>query len=793
MPKQLMATPEAPGESLETLLSVVPITLFRAVGGGSDDAGWRLVFVSQNVGSLFGYDLDEVMAPGWWLRVVHPDVIENLGEWWNELLGKSPVSREYQVRHSDGSWRWVHDQVRLLRAGDAGFEIVGSWMDVTEQRQAQSAVEEELRNSEERYRDLFENANDVIYTQDLSGTFTSMNRAITRVAGYEPNELIGRSVVEFVDPEGFVSSNANHERKLAGDASSTTYEIDIIARDGSRVPVEVSNRLIYREGVPIGVTGIARDISERRRAEQVRLEGERTVKLLRDVAVASNDFETLEEAFQFALDALCEHLGWPIGHVYALQEGALVSTGVWRAGEGKGFEDFFRVSERDMELGEGVAGQVLGSGRPRWIPDVTSDPAFLRSDAARAAGLHAMLGVPILVGPDPVAMIELFSDRIVQPDEQTMELVEQVGLQLGRAVERIRAEGALSESTRRLRAMFENASDAITLVGDDATFVEINPGAVALTGYAPDELAGRPIAMVCAPEVAAGFEHLWSGFLESGILEGDFAVLRKDGSVAEAELRAVANIVPGLHLAILRDVSDRRLAERDREQTVRDLERAMRERSRLLSRIVKAQEEERQRIAGDIHDDSIQVMTAVGLRLQTFGRQLEGAAHRQLLGRLEETVSLSIARLRQLLFELHPPALHRDGLVAAIRMYVDQMTEEGSPEFSVRDGLAREPVQELRTLIYRIAQEALTNIRKHARASRVTIEITNQGDGTLLLIEDDGVGFHPHSHDDAPLRHLGLVSMTERAESAGGWCRIGSDPGAGTRIDVWVPDSGAGR
>jgi PAS domain S-box-containing protein len=145
-----------------------------------------------------------------------------------------------------------------------------------------TSAEEALRESEARYRDLFENANDIIYTHDLEGRITSVNRRAEKIFGYTREEVLGRSAAEWVPPEYHQTMQEALRRKLAGEATPTVYELEIICKDGRRVPVEVSSRLILRDGKPVGVQGIARDISERKRAEQVQRESEERFRQLAD-------------------------------------------------------------------------------------------------------------------------------------------------------------------------------------------------------------------------------------------------------------------------------------------------------------------------------------------------------------------------------------------------------------------------------------------------------------------------------------------------------------------------------
>ena len=208
------------------------------------------------------------------------------------------------------------------------------------------------------------------------------------------------------------------------------------------------------------------------------------------------------------------------------------------------------------------------------------------------------------------------------------------------------------------------------------------------------------------------------------------------------------------------------------------------ERRRLLLRLEQAQDEERRRIAADIHDDSIQVMTAADLQVQELAGRLEDPELRAQAERLRDTLRDAVQRLRHLLFELRPPSLDRGGLVSALRSYTSAL--EG-PEVAVEDALASEPAPDVRAVAFRIAQEAITNARKHARASRVTVTVVSEERGLRLQVTDDGEGFDVAIVDDPDPGHIGLAAMIERAELAGGWLRIDSLQGRGTSVDAWLP------
>src|SRR5258708_7194953 len=167
----------------------------------------------------------------------------------------------WKHRKKDGSLIDVEvNWQKLDFAGRPAYMVMAN--DITEQKQAEIA----MRESEERYRELFQNANDIIYTIDLAGNFTSLNQTGERLTGYTQAEALGLNIAEVVVPEQLDFVRQNLARKIESSDTSSVYETEIITKSGQRMPLELSSRLIYQSGKPVGVQGIARDISARQEA-----------------------------------------------------------------------------------------------------------------------------------------------------------------------------------------------------------------------------------------------------------------------------------------------------------------------------------------------------------------------------------------------------------------------------------------------------------------------------------------------------------------------------------------------
>jgi PAS domain S-box-containing protein len=343
------------------------------------------------------------------------------------------------------------------------------------------------------------------------------------------------------------------------------------------------------------------------------------------------------------------------------------------------------------------------------------------------------------------------------------------------------ADSSAGRREPRFGRLLEAASDAIVVLDESTSITYANRQAEVLFEYDTGELVGGKMQSLIPERFGEEAPDPWTWPASPQLqLNGR----RKDGSSFPVEIWPCTFATDeGRSVAVFLRAATARLA-------TADLQQHLAERRRLVARVVRASEEERARIAADIHDDTVQAMTAVGLRLGLLRRRLGETPNLEAIDDLEESVRSSISRLRNLIFELRPPELDREGLAAAVRNRLHQLSEEHGIAFELEAELQREPEPETRTIAYRIVQEALTNMRKHADASRVKIVFDTRGVGLFGSVRDDGAGFSMEQlADRRRLGHLGVVAMRERAEVAGGWLRIESAPGAGTHVEFWIPDT----
>ncbi|HMQ02463.1 MAG TPA: PAS domain S-box protein [Pyrinomonadaceae bacterium] len=233
----------------------------------------------------FGYGLETWSSdPDIWVKVIHPDDKEWVFQATDiSTQSDEAVDYEYRILDASGMVHWVRDRGCLIR--DTDGEILyreGVILDITARKQA----EEALRISEERFRNLFENANDIIYVHDLQGNYISMNHAAERIFGYTREEALQLNMSQIAVPEHIPRVKEMLEKKVGGSLKQTAYEVDCLRKNGTRVTLEVNSSVIIENGVPVAVQGIARDITERKRAGAAIRESE---KKYRDLFANAND------------------------------------------------------------------------------------------------------------------------------------------------------------------------------------------------------------------------------------------------------------------------------------------------------------------------------------------------------------------------------------------------------------------------------------------------------------------------------------------------------------------------
>jgi PAS domain S-box-containing protein len=526
----------------------------------------------------------------------------------------------------------------------------------------------------------------------------------------------------------------------------------------------------------------------------------RETEILRDANIALTENLSLDRILETLLDYLTKLVPYDSANVMLRSSDSLFVVSALRS-----YEAFQNVETTRAIALDGNANPLLRricvTKQSLVVADTDSEPQW--QTVSGADHVRNWMGVPLVASGK---VIGLYSVDKVEPDffkPEHARLAETLAARAASAIqnaqlfaqsqhyvaeleerisERRRAEAALRESEERYRELFENARDAIYVHDLKGNYTSINRAAERLSGYARDEILGRNFTEFVSEEhVSQVRDCLFSKLALSGETSYEIEVIAKDGRRVPVEVSNRAIYENGVIVGVqgtARDISERK-------QTQDTL--------RMFSRqLIEAQEDERRRISRDLHDQIGQALTAVKMNLHSVQRFCPDPEASHCIKDNIDAVDEALRLVRDLSVDLRPPLLDDLGLATALCWFVDR--------YAKRYGVATEVVielpnhnerfsRELETACFRIAQEALTNVVRHARATTVLLQLTRTDELLEMVVRDDGIGFDPAAlRKRAPrAATLGLVGMQERAAAAGGHIQIHSVPSRGTEICFTAP------
>ena len=424
-----------------------------------------------------------------------------------------------------------------------------------------------LRESEERYRDLFQNANDIIYTHDLSGTYTSVNKACEVVTGYTAKEALQMNVMQIIAPECFEQAQVLLQRRMT-DPSATAYRLTIIAKDGRRVTLEINSRVAFRDGTPIGIQGIARDITARERLEKER---QTISEVTESVGLTSN----LDELLKLIHQSLKSVVFAESCYVALYDKKTNLFTM-------KFFIDQFDGAPPPSKLAKTRTDYVFRTGQPVLMTAELFRQLVDRGEVASVGTPPAAwLGIPLRTPSEVmgVLVVQHYTDSEAYSSAD-LKFLSSVGGQIALAIERKRAEEALRQTNSILTAVIEGTSDSIFVKDLESRYLMMNPAAAEFVKRPVEEILGKTDSELYPPETASQFILSDQRVTETGeteVFEGtaESAGLVRDYLCAKSVYRDLQGNIIGL-VGISHDITERKQAEEKLKQSEQQLAEAQR-------------------------------------------------------------------------------------------------------------------------------------------------------------------------------------------------------------------------
>jgi PAS domain S-box-containing protein len=694
-------------------------------------ADGRVLRANQAACRLLGGSEQEIVARG---RDAFVEEEPSLRAYFAEREARGRATAILRVRRIDGPIVRLELTSSIVRAADDQVLVFNVLRDV-EGRERAAAVRAE---SEALLRVLFETIPDPLFIKDRQSRWSLANPATLAAVGRTLEQVIGRSDLEIHDDPAISAALMENDRRVIDSGVPSMVEETVRGSSGDRT--FLATRVPFRDesGVVVGLIGHAIDLGPRRRALEL-------------------------EALQTAIETL------PIGVVVVeVPRGGPLTVVA------------FNPTYADL-LGSKLEPGMRASAMPAFLflPDRTTPLPSSEWPGARAV-IEGMTIHDVEVHirrPDGSFRVCSVSAAPVRPTQ--VDGVRRAVVVLLDQTEAREAQERLRTSEAKFRALVEEAAEPFFMHDFEGRFREVNRAACASLGYAREELLRMGICDVEVRFDLVAAQREWREIPRGATLRMPGHHRRKDGSTFQAEIRLTRIDVDGewMMIGIVRDVTEER-AERERLRA-------------LTARVQAAREEEQARIARDLHDDLGQLLTALNLELHGAEELLEGLPLDDHAGAIADRVVAAselgrtmVGAVQRLAQGLRPIALEHLGLEGALRAELRR--------FEARTGLAldgtlrldAEPSKAVATALYRIAQEALTNVARHAEAERVEVHLETRGEDIVLRVVDDGRGLQGR---EPGASRLGLLGMQERARALGGEVTITPAKDRGTLVTARVP------
>jgi PAS domain S-box-containing protein len=669
--------------------------------------------------------------------------------------------------HVGGGTRHYYNIITPIRDAGEICGILGVNVDITERKRAETA----LRDSEERFRKIFEDGPLGVTLVDLGARIQHVNRRLCETLGYSEQEIITLGIQGITHPDDWERYRSLGSRLRQGEIPSYTIEKRYLRKDGRVIWGQLTVSLMCdAAGQPTHAIGMIEDITERKRAEEA-------------LQKASEGLEQRVRERAAELTQANERLQVEVQQRRQAEENlATFRRFAEAATQGFGMADIEgRIIYANpflvRLLGAPTAEDLIGKHVSSYYPAdylVRREREILPA-VRRSGSWH---GEQVMVSADGQTHPTIHSVFPVRDEHGELLCTAAVMTDI---TELKRVEAALRQSYEELRAIYDGMVDGLIIADAETTHaVRANAAACRMLGYSEEEL--RRLSVTEA-HPAADLPWLLERF--QAHVEGrscrseDIPFKRKDGTVFYADV-TTNHIRYGdrpCMVAFIRDVTERKRAQE-----------MLRKQNELLGRSLLASDHERKVIAYDIHDSFLQQVAGATMQFEAYDqlrtkRKRKAAA--EAFGEGMKILRESHLEARRLIRGVRPLALDQSSVVVALRQFVQGFEAKPGPKTEFHSQVDFDRLESREEIaIYRIIHEGVTNARRHSESDTVRVELVQQGDTIRILIQDQGIGFEP-SRTGAYC--FGLESIRERAKMLGGQADIVTSPGEGTHITVELP------
>ncbi len=702
---------------------------------------------SQLLDEIFGIDTDYEKTMHSWLSIIHPNWqkgMENYLEF--EVLGKKHLfDREYKViRINDKSERWVHGMGELVfdKYGNA-IKLIGTIQDITDRKQN----EEKLQKSEEKYRNIFENVQDVFYQVNLQGKIFELSPSAKNYSDFFDYEKTADVYIQ--DLYANLEDRTRFLEIIRKEGEVRDYELDLIGKKGQLKHVSINAKLIWDKfGNPSHINGALRDITKRKMAQDALLESENFLKEIQSIARIGNwtlDFETETWKSSEVLDQI---FGFDNTSAKSLTTLSSVIQADWL----EELTNYFykTVLANHVKFDKKFKIIRLNDKAERWVHVI----AELKTDANNR----------------PKVMIGTVQDITLRKNSKE----------------------ALRKSEELYRSILNASPDDITVTDLEGKIIMASPKAYTLFGFkSDDEIIGHNALENIIPEdQLRAQENIKSIAGGKNLGPQMFKCLHTNGSIVEVEVNFQyildRNNEPYGFVFIIRDISERK----KNEEALRKSQKALK---KFAAHLQNVREEERNSLAREIHDDLGQILIAMkidlGLLSQRVLKIVDNKHFTDVKTQFDALYSLvdnTLKSARRIMTDLRPEVLDMLGFTDTVKQHLANFEERHKIKCIFDNQLTNLQLNTDKSVaLFRIVQEALNNVSKHSRASQVIIRLSILKEILSLEVIDNGIGFEQNEKKNPD--SYGLMGMKERVYILDGQLEVKSIKNEGTCVKVTMP------